>query len=75
MHTDMYSGFVMFTDRKNMKGVVVPPSEPRTHAGLYWGYTVRLAGTLVLKSSCIFNALYSCPSIFIRVQKNIRILL
>ncbi|WAR18091.1 CI114-like protein [Mya arenaria] len=34
------------TDRKNMRGTVVSPSEPRTQAGLYWGYTVRLAGSL-----------------------------
>ena len=35
-----------FSDFKKVKGTVVTPSEPRTHAGIYWGYTVRLAGSL-----------------------------
>ncbi|XP_072015154.1 putative methyltransferase C9orf114 [Amphiura filiformis] len=33
---------------------VVPPSEPRTNAGLYWGYSVRLASSL----GAVFT---SCP--------------
>ncbi|RUS87206.1 hypothetical protein EGW08_005046 [Elysia chlorotica] len=41
------------TEKKNLRGEVVSPSEPRETAGLYWGYTVRLAGSLshVFKSS------------------------
>ncbi|CAL1536399.1 unnamed protein product [Lymnaea stagnalis] len=31
------------TEKKNLEGVVVSPSEPREVAGIYWGYTVRLA--------------------------------
>ena len=34
----------LVTEFKNCK--VVPPSEPRTDAGLYWGYSVRLASSL-----------------------------
>ncbi|XP_071097388.1 putative methyltransferase C9orf114 [Haliotis cracherodii] len=33
-------------DRKHIKGTVVSPSSPRTEAGLYWGYSVRLASSL-----------------------------
>ncbi|XP_061763384.1 kynurenine--oxoglutarate transaminase 1-like [Nerophis ophidion] len=33
-------------ESKNFKGVVVAPQVPRTHGGLYWGYTVRLASCL-----------------------------
>jgi len=37
---------------KKISGKVVSPSQPRTEAGLYWGYTTRLANSLseVLKS-------------------------
>ena len=31
---------------KVARGSLVSPSEPRSQAGLYWGYTVRLAGSL-----------------------------
>ncbi|XP_023328155.1 putative methyltransferase C9orf114 [Eurytemora carolleeae] len=31
---------------KKLSGKVVSPSEPRTKAGLYWGYTVRIAKDL-----------------------------
>lgn len=33
------------------KGVVVAPHVPRTEAGLYWGYTVRLASCLSKRPS------------------------
>eukprot|EP00510_Aplanochytrium_minuta_P000492 CAMPEP_0184011978 /NCGR_PEP_ID=MMETSP0954-20121128/4128_1 /TAXON_ID=627963 /ORGANISM="Aplanochytrium sp, Strain PBS07" /LENGTH=349 /DNA_ID=CAMNT_0026291857 /DNA_START=94 /DNA_END=1143 /DNA_ORIENTATION=- len=31
---------------KRVRGKAVSPSEPRTSAGLYWGYTVRMASSL-----------------------------
>ncbi|CAG5131464.1 unnamed protein product [Candidula unifasciata] len=34
------------TDKKNLAGVVVSPTEPRETAGIYWGYTVRVASCL-----------------------------
>ena len=36
------------TDRKQkkLKGIAVSPSEPRTDAGLYWGYAIRAAKSL-----------------------------
>ncbi|KAH9503307.1 putative methyltransferase C9orf114 [Bulinus truncatus] len=34
------------TDKKNLTGIVVSPNEPRESAGIYWGYTVRLASNL-----------------------------
>ncbi|XP_013073863.2 putative methyltransferase C9orf114 [Biomphalaria glabrata] len=34
------------TDKKNLTGIVVSPNEPREAAGIYWGYTVRLASCL-----------------------------
>jgi predicted SPOUT superfamily RNA methylase MTH1 len=34
------------TNKKKMKGIAVSPSEPRTKAGLYWGYTIRMAKSL-----------------------------
>ncbi|GFR62570.1 chromosome 9 open reading frame 114 [Elysia marginata] len=40
------------TEKKNLQGVVVSPNEPRETAGLYWGYTVRLASCL----SQVFSA-------------------
>ena len=33
-------------DKKLIQCKVVPPSEPRTESGIYWGYTVRLASSL-----------------------------
>ncbi|XP_036607014.1 putative methyltransferase C9orf114 homolog [Trichosurus vulpecula] len=33
-------------ESKSLKGRVVSSQEPRTHAGLYWGYSVRLASCL-----------------------------
>ncbi|KAH3749326.1 putative methyltransferase C9orf114 [Dreissena polymorpha] len=46
-------------DRKNVKGVVVPPSQPRTHQGLYWGYTVRLANSLgTVFEECPYKEMY-----------------
>ncbi|XP_016365035.1 putative methyltransferase C9orf114 [Sinocyclocheilus rhinocerous] len=39
---------------KVYKGVVVAPHVPRTEAGLYWGYSVRLA-------SCLSAVLTECP--------------
>ncbi|XP_059148643.1 putative methyltransferase C9orf114 [Physella acuta] len=33
-------------EKKVLQGVVVSPNEPREIAGLYWGYTVRLASCL-----------------------------
>ena len=33
-------------EKKNLDGVVVSPNEPRETAGLYWGYSVRLASCL-----------------------------
>ena len=32
--------------QKKLKGVAVSPSEPRTVAGLYWGYSIRAAKSL-----------------------------
>lgn len=40
--------------RKNIRGTVVSPSEPRTRSALYWGYTVRIADSLS-------HALRDCP--------------
>jgi len=34
------------TNKKKMKGIAVSPSEPRTEAGLYWGYSIRAAKSL-----------------------------
>lgn len=31
---------------KKLKGIVVPPSMPRSETGIYWGYTVRIANNL-----------------------------
>lgn len=33
-------------DGKKVKGTAVAPSEPREKAGLYWGYSVRLAQSI-----------------------------
>ena len=40
--------------RKNIRGKAVPPADPRTRLGLYWGYTVRIADSLS-------HALRDCP--------------
>lgn len=46
-------------DRKKPKGIVVSPSEPRTHAGLYWGYTVRLARSIgAVFTECPYKDMY-----------------
>ncbi|XP_078082330.1 putative methyltransferase C9orf114 homolog isoform X2 [Mustelus asterias] len=42
------------SESKIWKGTVVAPHVPRTEAGLYWGYTVRLASSL----SAVFT---ECP--------------
>jgi len=34
-----------YIDPKYLTGKVVSPNAPRTDAGLYWGYSVRLANT------------------------------
>lgn len=31
---------------KKLKGKIVPPSEPRSRTGIYWGYNVRIANSL-----------------------------
>lgn len=31
---------------KKLKGIIVPPSLPRSETGIYWGYSVRLASSL-----------------------------
>ncbi|XP_046819934.1 putative methyltransferase C9orf114 homolog [Vespa crabro] len=31
---------------KKMKGIIVPPTEPRSETGIYWGYSVKLAKNL-----------------------------
>ncbi|XP_006640740.2 putative methyltransferase C9orf114 homolog [Lepisosteus oculatus] len=41
-------------ESKVHKGVVVAPHVPRTEAGLYWGYSVRLV-------SCLSNVFAECP--------------
>ncbi|XP_029468732.1 putative methyltransferase C9orf114 homolog [Rhinatrema bivittatum] len=41
-------------ENKVWKGVVVPPHYPRTEAGLFWGYRVRLA-------SCLSAVFAECP--------------
>eukprot|EP00123_Amoebidium_parasiticum_P021759 comp7325_c0_seq1/m.3022 comp7325_c0_seq1/g.3022 ORF comp7325_c0_seq1/g.3022 comp7325_c0_seq1/m.3022 type:complete len:368 (-) comp7325_c0_seq1:234-1337(-) len=44
---------------KTLRGKVVPPSAPREVAGLYWGYTVRVAGGLeALFSECPYEGGY-----------------
>ncbi|XP_066581850.1 putative methyltransferase C9orf114 homolog [Prorops nasuta] len=40
---------------KKVKGIVVPPTLPRSEAGIYWGYSVRLAHSL---SDIIANCPY-----------------
>lgn len=46
-------------ERKKMRGTVVPPSEPRTHAGLYWGYSVRLASSIgAVFTECPYKETY-----------------
>ncbi|KAL4216558.1 putative methyltransferase C9orf114 [Mactra antiquata] len=46
-------------DIKKTKGKVVPPSEPTTHTGVYWGYTVRLASSLgAVFTECPYKELY-----------------
>ncbi|XP_005090300.1 putative methyltransferase C9orf114 [Aplysia californica] len=42
------------TDKKNLRGEVVSPNEPREVAGTYWGYVVRLV-------SCLSEVFTSCP--------------
>ncbi|XP_007256611.2 putative methyltransferase C9orf114 homolog [Astyanax mexicanus] len=42
------------TESKVYKGVVVAPHVPRTEAGQYWGYSVRLA-------SCLSAVMTECP--------------
>lgn len=38
---------------------VVPPSDPRTKKGIYWGYTVRLAKTFgAVFTQCPFDSGY-----------------
>lgn len=44
---------------KTYKGTVVSSQDPRTKAGLYWGYTVRLASCL----SKDISSLPKCPSV------------
>ena len=34
------------SEKRLIKGVVVPPHVPRTEGGVYWGYSVRLASCL-----------------------------
>ncbi|XP_022099117.1 putative methyltransferase C9orf114 isoform X1 [Acanthaster planci] len=34
------------SDKKTLRGMVVSPAAPRAEAGLYWGYSVRLASSL-----------------------------
>ncbi|XP_048876472.1 putative methyltransferase C9orf114 homolog [Brienomyrus brachyistius] len=41
-------------DGRVFKGVVVAPHVPRSDAGFYWGYSVRLA-------SCLSNVFTECP--------------
>ena len=44
---------------KVIKGVVVSPSEPRTVAGLYWGYTTRIAENISqVFTGCPYKAGY-----------------
>ena len=38
--------FSCVSGEKNLKGRVVCPSAPRSEAGLYWGYSVRVASSL-----------------------------
>lgn len=37
-----------------MKGIVVSPNTPKAEAGLYWGYSVRLA-------DCLGAVFTECP--------------
>ena len=46
---------------KRQRGVVVPPSAPRTAAGLYWGYSVRLARSLsAVLTEGMYKGGYDC---------------
>ncbi|CAH1786042.1 unnamed protein product, partial [Owenia fusiformis] len=46
-------------DKKKLKGIIVPPSTPKSDAGLYWGYNVRLASGLAeVFSGCPFKDSY-----------------
>ncbi|XP_073496210.1 putative methyltransferase C9orf114 homolog [Phyllobates terribilis] len=42
------------SEQKVKKGIVVSPQHPRTEAGIYWGYRVRLA-------SCLSAVFTECP--------------
>lgn len=45
---------IVTIDPKILPGVVIAPSAPRTEAGIYWGYSVRLASS--------FGAVFTqCP--------------
>lgn len=47
------------THDRTLVGKVVAPSFPRTHAGLYWGYNVRLARSLTeVFTGCPYKAGY-----------------
>lgn len=41
----------LFLESKTYRGKVVSSEDPRTKAGLYWGYTVRLASCLSKQST------------------------
>lgn len=44
-----------------LRGKIVSPSTPRTEAGLYWGYSVRIASTLSqVFSDCPYDGAYDC---------------
>lgn len=48
-----------YNGKKKCKGVVVSPSEPRVKAGLYWGYSVRLACSLgAVFTECPYKEMY-----------------
>ena len=51
--------FLFLSGKKKLKGKVVSPSEPRRKAGLYWGYSVRLAGSLgAVFTECPYKDMY-----------------
>lgn len=45
--------------KKKLKGKIVSPAEPRVLSGLYWGYNVRLAGSIgAVFTECPYKGTY-----------------
>ena len=55
----MKNGSFGFSGIKKFKGQVVSPTEPKVLASLYWGYNVRLAGSLgAVFTECPYKGTY-----------------